>query len=88
MSSLGDAINFTANFSPVATGIAVGQASTAQEISNGSDYELDVTDNTNGATLLSKTSVSLAASDVYTMFVSGGGGSTAVKGALIKDAGN
>jgi len=87
MSALGDAVNFTAGFTTVASGVAVGQASTAQQFSSGSDYELDVTDSTNGATLLSKTSVSLAASDVYTLFISGGGTAT-VKGALIKDAGN
>jgi len=87
MSALGDAVNFTANFYPVASDVAVGQASTSQQISSGSDYELDVTDSTNGTTLLSKTSVSLAASDVYTLFISGGG-TTSVNGALIKDAGN
>ena len=87
MSSLGDAVNLTANFSPVAQGVAVGQASTPAQVDSGSDYELDVTDVTNGATLLSKTSVSLAASYVYTLFVSGGG-TAAVNGALHKDAGN
>jgi Domain of unknown function (DUF4397) len=86
MSALGDEVNFTANFSPVASGIAVGLASTPEEISSGSDYELDVTDATNGASLLSKTSVSLVAGDVYTLFVVGGGTATVV-GSLHEDAG-
>ena len=57
MSSLGDPINLTANFSPVAQGVAVGQASAATEIDAGTNYELDITDASNGTTLLSKTSV-------------------------------
>ena len=87
MSALGDAVNFTANFSPVAEGIAVGAASTPEEIASGSNYELDVTDATNGASLLSKTSVSLVAGDVYTLFVVGGGTVTVI-GSLHEDAGN
>lgn len=87
MSSLGDAVNFTANFSPVAEGIAVGQASTPEEIDAGDNYELDVTDATNGASLLSKTSISVNAADVYTLFVVGGGTATVI-GSLHEDAGN
>jgi len=87
MSSLGDPINLTANFSPVAQDVAVGQASTATEIDGGTNYELDITDASTGTTLLSKTSVSLLAGDTYTFFVSGGGGTVAVNGALHKDAG-
>jgi hypothetical protein len=87
MSSLGDPINLTANFSPVAQGVALGQASTPEEIDSGTNYELDVTDASTGATLLSKTSVSLVAGDIYTFFVSGGGAAT-VNGAIHKDAGN
>jgi hypothetical protein len=86
MSSLGDPVNLTANFSPVAQGVAVGQASTATEIDGGTNYELDVTDASSGTTLLSKTSVSLLAGDTYTFFVSGGGTVT-VNGAIHKDAG-
>ena len=87
MSGLGDAINFTANFSPVAEGIAVGQTSTPEEITAGSNYELDVTDATNGASLLSKTSVSLNSADVFTLFIVGGGSATVI-GSLHEDAGN
>lgn len=84
MSGLGGPITLTANFSPVAEGIAVGQASTADQIDAGSDFELDVSNASTGATLLSKTSVSLQAGNVYTMFLSGGG-SAAVVGTLHKD---
>ncbi len=84
-SGLGDAVNFTANFSPVASDITVGQASTPEEITAGSNYELDVTDATNGASLLSKTSVSLNQADVYTLFIVGSSG--AVTGSLHEDAG-
>ena len=84
MSGLAAPITLTANFSPVAEGIAVGQASTSEQIDSGSDYELDVSNANTGAGLLSKTSVSLQAGNVYTMFLSGGG-STAVVGTLHKD---
>jgi len=84
MSGLAAPITLTANFSPVAERIAVGQASTAEQIDGGSDYELDVTNGDTGANLLSKTSVSLQSGNVYTMFLSGGG-SAAVVGTLHKD---
>ena len=85
MSALGAPVTLTANFSPVAEGVAVGQASTPDEIPSGTtDYELDVNNATNGASLLSKTSVTLQAGDVYTLFVSGGG-TTAVIGSLHED---
>jgi hypothetical protein len=84
MSGLGSALTLNANFSPVAEGVSVGQASTASEIDGGSDYELDVVNATNGATLLSKTPVTLTAGNVYTLFMSGGGTATVI-GNLHKD---
>jgi hypothetical protein len=85
MSGLGAPATLAANFSPVAQGIAVGQASSPTEIDTGSNYELDVSNASTGAILLSKTLVSLVAGDVYTMFVAGGGGTAAVVGTLHKD---
>jgi hypothetical protein len=83
-SALGSPITLTANFSPVAEGVAVGQASTPYEIDSGTDYELDVSNATNGASLLSKTTVTLTAGNVYTLFLAGGGTAT-VTGTLHKD---
>jgi hypothetical protein len=85
MSALGAPVTLTANFSPVAEGIAVGQASSPLEIPSGTtNYELDVSNATNGATLLSKTAVTLQAGYVYTLFVAGGG-TTTVIGSLHED---
>jgi Domain of unknown function (DUF4397) len=72
------------NFSPLAEPIAVGQASSPSEIDGGTGYELDVANSNTGANLLSKTLVTLTATDVYTMLVTGGS-STAVTGTLRKD---
>jgi hypothetical protein len=84
MSALSAPVTLTVNFSPVAEGIAVGQASTPEEIDSGSDYELDVANASTGANLLSKTSVTLQATNVYTLFMSGGGNATVI-GTLHKD---
>jgi hypothetical protein len=85
MSALGAPVTLTANFSPVAEGIAVGQASSPLEIPSGTtNYELDVSNATNGASLLSKTSVTLQAGNVYTLFVAGGGTATVI-GSLHED---
>jgi Domain of unknown function (DUF4397) len=82
LSGLGNAVNLTANFSPVAEGTAVGQASNAAQVDGASDYELDVTDATNGTTLLSQTGITLTSGSVYTLFMAGGASS--VVGALHK----
>jgi Domain of unknown function (DUF4397) len=84
MSALGAPITLTANFSPVAEGVAVGQASIPGQIDSGTNYELDVSDATNGATLVSKTTVTLTAGYVYTLFLSGGG-TAAVTASLHRD---
>jgi hypothetical protein len=84
MSGLAAPITLNADFSPVAQDTAVGQASAPSQIAGGTNYELDVVDTTNGANQFSKTSVSLQAGNVYTLFMSGGG-TAAVNGALKKD---
>jgi hypothetical protein len=84
MSGLASAITLNADFSPVAQEIAVGQASAPAQMSGATDYELDVANSSTGAALFSKTSVSLVAGNVYTLFMSGGG-TAAVNGTLKKD---
>ncbi len=84
MSGSAAPITLNADFSPAAQETAVGQASAAAQIEGGTDYELDVVNAASGATLFSKTSVSLQAGNVYTLFMSGGG-TAAVNGALKKD---
>lgn len=84
MSGLGGPITLSVDFSPVAEGIALGAASDYSEVDSGTDSELDVTNAYTAANLLTKTSVSLTASGVYTLFMSGGGTATPA-GTLRKD---
>jgi hypothetical protein len=84
LSGLAAPATLAVNFSPLAEAIAVGQASSPSEIDGGTGYELDVANSNTGANLLSKTLVTLTATDVFTMLVTGGS-STAVTGTLRKD---
>lgn len=76
-------ITLAVDFSPIAEGIVLGQASSFTEVDSGSDYQLDVTDTNTAASLLTRTGVTLQDGSVYTMFMSGSG-STA-SGTLRKD---
>jgi len=82
LSAQGQPITLALDFSPVVEGIPVGQASAYTEFDAGTDYQFDVSDTNTAATLLTKTSVTLVGSGVYTMFVSG---SPTVTGTLRKD---
>ena len=83
MSGLGAPITLAVDFSPVAEGIALGQAAAHTEVNSGTDVELDVSNASTGVNLLSRTPVSLQDAGVYTMFMSGGNGT--VGGTLRKD---
>jgi hypothetical protein len=83
LSSLNVPVTMAVNFSPIAEGIALGQASTFTEVDNGTDYQLDVTNTDTAENLVSKTSVTLQSAAVYTLFMSANG--TAVSGTLRKD---
>lgn len=72
------------DYSPIAEAIALGQASGYTELDEGSDYQLDITNSSTSASLLSRSSVSLQAAGTYTMFTFNTGGST-VNGTLRKD---
>ena len=83
LSTLSAPITLSVNFAPIAEAIALGQASAFTEIDDGSDYQLDVTDTATAANLLTKTSVTLQAASVYTLFMSANGAT--VSGTLRKD---
>lgn len=83
LSSLNVPVTLAVDFSPIAEGIALGQASAFTEIDDGSDYQLDVTNTDTAANLLTKTSVTLTSAGVYTLFMSASG--TTVSGTLRKD---
>jgi hypothetical protein len=83
LSSQNVPINMSVDFSPIAEGIVLGQASAFKEIDASSEYQVDVNNSSTAAPLLSRSSVSLQAAGVYTMFISGSG--TTVSGTLRKD---
>jgi hypothetical protein len=83
LSSLDVPLTLAVNFSPIAEGIALGQASIFTEVDDGTDYQLDVTNTDTAANLVTKTSVTLQSAAVYTLFMSANG--TTVSGTLRKD---
>lgn len=83
LSMLNVPITMAVNFSPIAEGVALGQASGFTEVDDGTDYQLDVTNTDTAENLVSKTSVTLQSAAVYTLFMSANG--TTVSGTLRKD---
>ena len=83
LSSLNVPITLAVNFSPIAEGLALGQASAFTEVDDGTDYQLDVTNTDTAENLVTKTSVTLQSAAVYTLFMSANG--TTVSGTLRKD---
>jgi hypothetical protein len=84
MSGLADPLSLLVNFQTDATGVTLGTASAQAAFASGTDYEVDVLDTNTSATLLTKTTVTLDAGGVYTMFMAGGGNSPVI-GTLRKD---
>jgi hypothetical protein len=85
MSGFGGPINLAIDYSPIAEGTPLGQASSFTEVSSGSDFQLNIASTDTAANLLTKTEIDLAASGVYTMFTAGGPSSDQVSGILRKD---
>jgi hypothetical protein len=84
MSGLGGPITLAIDYSPVAENIALGAISGVTEVTASTDYQFDVTNASTTAPLLTRSSVTLQASSIYTYFLAGGGAS-AVVGTLRKD---
>jgi hypothetical protein len=84
MSGLGDPLTLLVNFQTGATGVTLGTASAQAQFASGTNNEVDVIDTNTSATLLTKTTLTLDAGGVYTMFMAGGGNSP-VNGTLRKD---
>jgi Domain of unknown function (DUF4397) len=89
MSGLADPLTLLVNFQTAATGVPLGTASDSTssqaQFASGTDNEVDVIDTNTSATLLTKTTLTLDAGGVYTMFMAGGGGNSPVNGTLRKD---
>jgi hypothetical protein len=84
MSGLGAPLTLAVDYSPVVEGIALGTASSAEEVDSGLEYQLDVTNANTAATLHTRASTTLTDGGIYTLLMTGGG-SMAVNGTLRRD---
>ena len=84
LSGIGDPLTLLVNFQTGATNVTLGTASALAQFASGTNNEVDVIDTNTSATLLTKTTLTLDAGGVYTMFMAGGGNSP-VNGTLRKD---
>jgi uncharacterized protein DUF4397 len=73
MSTLGAPITLSLDFSPVIEGTLIGQVSDEVEVSSGSDRQLDVTNTSTAAPILTRTGLTLQANSVYTFFMTDNG---------------
>jgi hypothetical protein len=83
MSTLAAPLTLAVDFSPVIEGAPVGEVSDEVEVSAGSDRQLDVSNTSTAANVLSRTGISLQANTVYTYFLTDNG-ATAI-GVLRRD---
>ena len=71
MSALGDPLTLNVNYTPVASAIALGNASPSTEITAGTNTEIDTVDATTSTTLFTNTTATLNGSGVYDLFMFG-----------------
>ena len=76
----GDPVSLNVNYTPVASAIALSQASPSVEVTAGTNTEIDTVDATTSTTLFTNTTATLNGSGVYSLFMFGSG--TAPVGAL------
>ena len=83
MSTLAAPLTLSLDFSPVIEGTLVGQVSDEVEVSSGSDRQLDVSNTSTAAGVLTRTGLTLQGASVYTFFMTDNG-ATAI-GVLRRD---
>jgi hypothetical protein len=71
MSALGDPLTLNVNYTPVASAIALGDASPSTEVTAGTNTEIDTVDATTSTTLFTNTTATLNGSGVYDLFMFG-----------------
>jgi hypothetical protein len=76
MSALGDPLTLNVNYTPVASAIALGSASSSTEVTAGANTEIDTVDATTSTTLFTDTTATLTGSEVYDLFMFGSASST------------
>jgi len=76
MSALGDPLTLNVNYTPVASAITLGSASSSTEVTAGTNTEIDTVDATTSTTLFTNTTATLTDSGVYDLFMFGTAAST------------
>jgi hypothetical protein len=76
MSALGDPLTLNVNYTPVASAITLGDASTSTEVTAGTNTEIDTVDANTSTTLFTNTTATLTGSGVYDLFMFGTAAST------------
>jgi hypothetical protein len=76
MSALGDPLTMNVNYTPVASAIALGSASSSTEVTAGANSEVDTVDANTSTTLFTNTTATLTNSEVYDLFMFGSATST------------
>jgi hypothetical protein len=76
MSELGDPLSMNVNYTPEASAIALGDASSSTEVTAGTYTEIDTDDATTSTTLYTNTTATLTGSGVYSLFMFGSAAST------------
>jgi hypothetical protein len=83
MSTLAAPLTLSLDFSPVIEGTLVGQVSDEVEVGSGTDRQLDVSNTSTAASVLTRTGLTLQGASVYTFFMTDNG-ATAI-GVLRRD---
>ncbi|HTU66652.1 MAG TPA: DUF4397 domain-containing protein [Steroidobacteraceae bacterium] len=73
MSTLAAPITLSLDFSPLVEGTLLGEVSDEVEVSSGSDRQLDVSNTSTAAAILTRTGLSLQQNSVYTFFMTDNG---------------
>jgi hypothetical protein len=73
MSTLAAPLTLSLDFSPVIEGTPVGEVSDETELSSGSDRQLDISNTSTAALVLSRTGITLQGNAVYTFFMTDNG---------------
>ncbi len=76
MSALGDPLTLNVNYTPVASAITLGNASSSTEVTAGTNTEIDTVDANTSTTLFTNTTATLTGSGVYDLFMFGTAAST------------
>jgi len=73
MSTLGAPLTLSMDFSPLIEGALVGDVSDEVEVQSGTDRQIDISNTSTAAQVLTRSSLTLQSNSVYTFFMSDNG---------------